>query len=119
MYAIRSYYEMSADDTIVYCPLTYGYSTYSREGYSPKRIKFGDRPSDTGKPNGSMIGGVGLAISSKCKYPEVAAEFVMMVLDSTFQRTSYSENLGQPGHRIAWLDENVNKEYLDFSYNFV
>ena len=107
MYAIRSYY-------VVYCPLTYGYSTYSLEGFRKSRVKFGNIPSDSGNPDGSMIGGVGLAISSKCKNVDLAVEFVKMVLSPEFQQTVFADNSGQPGHRTAWLNERINREYLDF-----
>lgn len=105
---------MSKEDAIAYIPLTYGYSTYSEQGYNKHRVKFDDMPSDTGKPNGSMIGGVGLSISSKCKAPEVAAEFIKMTCSADFQKTDFVDNFGQPGYRGAWTDERVN----DLSYGF-
>jgi multiple sugar transport system substrate-binding protein len=56
-----------------------------------------------------MIGGVGLAISARSEYPEVAAAFVEMTASPAFQRTTFFLNGGQPGHRSAWLDPEVNR----------
>jgi len=106
--------KMSNEDTLIYCPLTYGYSTYSLEGFRKKRVKFGEIPSATGKPEGSMIGGVGLSISSKCKHPDIAAEFVKMVLSPEFQQTVFVDNFGQAGHRSVWINEKINETYFDF-----
>ncbi len=105
---------MAEDNSIIYSPLVYGYSVYSMEGYKDHIIKFNDMPSETGRPNGSMIGGVGLAISSRCDNPEVAAAFVMMTTSPEYQRTAFAANNGQPGHRKAWTDKLVNINTANF-----
>ncbi|WP_461207027.1 ABC transporter substrate-binding protein [Clostridium sp. DL1XJH146] len=106
--------KMGSEDEIVYVPLIYGYSNYSREGYLNNVVNVGNIPSSNGIPKGSMIGGVGLSISSKCKYPDIAAKFVEMVVSEEFQKTTFFENAGQPGHRAAWIDEKVNSQSNDF-----
>ncbi|MFD3767171.1 MULTISPECIES: ABC transporter substrate-binding protein [Paenibacillus] len=100
---------MGTSNEIAYVPLIYGYSNYAREGFRPFVTSFGNIPSDSGVPSGSMIGGVGLAISSKCRYVDIAAKFAVMVASPSFQRTSFFLNDGQPGHREAWLDPEVNR----------
>ncbi|WP_281888662.1 ABC transporter substrate-binding protein [Paenibacillus sp. YYML68] len=100
---------MGTTDELVYVPLIYGYSNYAREGFRPHVTSFTNIPSSSGKPSGSMIGGVGLAISSKCKYPEVAARFAEMTASPQFQRSTFFLRDGQPGHRTAWLDSKVNR----------
>lgn len=105
---------MATGEEIVYCPQVYGYSTYSMEGYKGKVIKFNDIPSDTGKPEGSMIGGVGLSITRSCKNPEMAIEFIKMTTSEDYQKTEFAENFGQPGHRLAWQDDAVNAKTKDF-----
>lgn len=109
--------KMAHEDQLVYCPLVYGYSTYSLEGFAKRRIKFNAMPSDTGKPNGSMIGGVGLAISSQCKHPEIAAQFLGFTLSGEFQCHGYVDHFGQPGYRSAWLDEHVNEQAMNFYHD--
>jgi multiple sugar transport system substrate-binding protein len=100
---------MGASNEIAYIPLIYGYSNYARVGFRPYLASFGNIPSDSGVPSGSMIGGVGLAISSQCRHADIAARFAVMVASSEFQRTSFFLNDGQPGHREAWLDPEVNR----------
>ncbi|MGG1554027.1 ABC transporter substrate-binding protein [Paenibacillus ferrarius] len=101
--------QMGTTIEIAYVPLIYGYSNYAREGFRPFVTSFTNIPSSGGKPSGSMIGGVGLAISSKCKHPELAARFAVMTASPEFQRTTFFLNDGQPGHRCAWLDPEVNR----------
>lgn len=105
---------MAQGDDLVYCPLSYGYSTYSTRNYRNHSLKFGDIPSDTGAPEGSMIGGVGLAISSGCKHSDIAAEFVKFVVEPSFQQGTFARNHGQPGHRSAWLSDQVNDRCMNF-----
>lgn len=105
---------MSQEDEIVYAPLIYGYSTYSEEGYNKHRIKFDDMPSDTCTPNGSMIGGVGLSISTTCKSLDIAVDFVKLVASEAFQKGDFVNHFGQPGHRQAWVDEAVNERSFGF-----
>jgi len=106
--------EMSTGDRIVYSPLIYGYSNYSRTDYDKHIVKFYNMPRENALPNGSMIGGVGLAITQKSKHKEVAAEFAAMACDPCFQKTVIFDNGGQPGHIEAWEDEHVNEMSNNF-----
>ncbi|MFI2856485.1 ABC transporter substrate-binding protein [Paenibacillus sp. JSM ZJ436] len=108
---------MGSSEEIAYIPLIYGYSNYARAGFRPFVTSFGNIPSDRSNPCGSMIGGVGLAISSQCQYAELAAKFAVMVASADFQRTSFFQHGGQPGHRMAWLDPEVNRLSGDFFKN--
>ena len=109
--------KMGSTDEIAYTPLVYGYSNYARDGYLDNVVIFDEMPSDTGAPNGSMIGGVGLSISSKCKHPETAAKFIQMTADGDFQRTVFFDEAGQPGHRQAWMDQHTNSNSNNFFKN--
>lgn len=100
---------MGQTKEIAYVPLIYGYSNYAREGFRPYVVTFTNIPSDTGIPSGSMIGGVGLSISSKCKHIETAVSFCTMVASPEFQKTTFFQHGGQPGHRSAWRDPEVNR----------
>lgn len=107
---IAIYEAMSSGDSIFYCPFAYGYSNYSRRSYARRLIEFGDLVTcgDQGKLC-SVLGGTGLAISVRCRHKEDAAMFARYVADGECQRTLYFESGGQPGHRLAWKDANVNK----------
>lgn len=106
--------DMATNNEFVYTPLIYGYSNYSRPGYLANEVIFRDMPSDTGKPEGSMIGGVGLSITSKCEHVDLAKEFIEMAVSEEFQKTIFYKEAGQPGHRIAWSDLEVNSTCNDF-----
>jgi multiple sugar transport system substrate-binding protein len=61
-----------------------------------------------GTPLISTLGGTGLAISRSCKDLETAAKYVEFVGSPTTQKGIYFRNGGQPGHKSAWLDTDVN-----------
>ncbi|MBB3210382.1 multiple sugar transport system substrate-binding protein [Rhodopirellula rubra] len=114
---IQVYEAMSRRDDIAYCPFAYGYSNYSRRGYAPNLLYFGDVVSKDGYPLRTTLGGTGLAISSHCKHPEVAAQFAQMVAGRDYQQTQFAENGGQPGHRAAWEDEENNRRTKNYFAN--
>ena len=100
---------MSTTDELIYCPLAFGYSNYARPGYRPNVIRFTNIPlGHNSLPSGAILGGAWLALSSRCREPEAAARYATYVADPQVQRTMYYENAGQPGHRSAWLDNEVN-----------
>lgn len=112
---IQTYEAMARRDDIAYCPFAYGYSNYSRPGYSANVIKFTDMVSigDHGRMR-STLGGTGLAISAHCRQLDIALEYAMYTADQECQRTVYFDNGGQPGHRRAWIDEEVNRRSSDY-----
>jgi multiple sugar transport system substrate-binding protein len=107
---IATYEAMSSNDSIAYCPFAYGYSNYSRPGYANKLIHFGDLVSCGEKGRlCSTLGGTGLAVSARCRHREAAITYARFVADGECQRTIYFGSGGQPGHRSAWEDPQVNK----------
>jgi len=104
---------MSGTDTIAYVPLTFGYANYSRDGCVARAISFGNVPVGDDGPAG-LLGGVGIAVSASCREPEAAARFVVHVTSEACQRGAYFEGGGQPGHRRAWLDEDLNRATRGF-----
>jgi multiple sugar transport system substrate-binding protein len=101
--------QMSMTDEIAYCPLLFGYSNYARPGYRDHRIRFTNIPLDPDqKPRGAILGGAGLAISSRCAHPALAADYAAFVASPDVQRGMYLDSGGQPGYRGAWLDAHVN-----------
>ncbi len=106
---------MSATDEIAYCPLLFGYSNYARPGYRDHLVRFTNIPAAAdGTPRGAILGGAGLAISSSCAHPQVAADYAAFVASADVQRGMYFACGGQPGHRGAWLDAQTNAEANDF-----
>lgn len=112
---IRTMEVMSQCDDFAYAPYTYGYTNYSRPGYAPNLVTFGDVIGITAdQPGATMLGGTGLAISSKCKHPDVAAAYANFVASPETQRGLFFETGGQPGHRGGWLDEANNAACTNF-----
>jgi len=114
---IRVYEAMTAGDEFLYCPFAYGYSNYARPGYARRRLVFSDLVSLDGRRLRSTLGGTGLAISARCRHPEVAADYARFVASGEVQRTLYVDAGGQPGHRSAWTDERVNRNTGDYFRN--
>lgn len=106
--------QLSTRDTWSYCPFAYGYSNYSRAGYARYLLKATDVVSWHGKPLKTILGGTGLAISAKCRHKEAALAYASYTASAEVQKTLFFDNGGQPGHRGAWLDEEVNRRSLDF-----
>jgi multiple sugar transport system substrate-binding protein len=106
---------MASDDTWAVAPLVYGYVSYSRDGFRPKLLKFADiPPAGRRGPIGSVIGGTGLAVSAKSAHPQAALNYALFVASENIQKGLYAESGGQPGHRAAWLDAEVNRDAHDF-----
>lgn len=115
---IRSLEKMSQTDEIAYLPYTYGYTNYSRSGYAPKQVEFGEVIGmEIGKPGATMLGGTGIAISSECKHNEAAADYVQYIANAESQNGIYYASGGQPGHRSAWLNPSLNADCLSFFSN--
>jgi multiple sugar transport system substrate-binding protein len=54
------------------------------------------------------LGGAGLAVSAHCRNRETAVDYIAYATSPEIQRSFYFESGGQPGHRLAWLDDTVN-----------
>jgi multiple sugar transport system substrate-binding protein len=108
-----AYERMVESDQFAYCPLGYGYTNYSREGYRRRKLAFTNIPGI----RGSTIGGTGLAISSRCKHIGVAADYAFWVAGAEAQKTIYFDAGGQPGNAAAWDDDRCNALSLNFFHN--
>jgi multiple sugar transport system substrate-binding protein len=101
--------EMSTTNEIVYSPLLFGYSNYARAGYRDYIIRFTNIPSDSAvEPRGAILGGAGLAISSRCANPAAAADYAAYIASADVQCGMYFDQGGQPGYRGAWFDRRIN-----------
>lgn len=106
---------MASADDVVYCPLAYGYTNYSRDGYADRPVVFRDIPCVEGfPPRGSCLGGAGLAVSSASKEQAAAMAYARWVASPEVQRTEYVRAGGQPAARSAWDDVAANELTRDF-----
>ncbi|MEO7941378.1 MAG: carbohydrate ABC transporter substrate-binding protein [Burkholderiaceae bacterium] len=101
-----------------YCPLLFGYTNYSRDGFKPQLIRFADIPAlgDKG-PVGSMLGGTGIAVSARTRHADLALEFSYWLASGAVQAGLYVQHSGQPGHAAAWNDDEANRLCGDFFRN--
>lgn len=95
-------------DEILGIPLAFGYVNFVQAQLQSCRwLTHVDAPRGVAGL-GSVLGGVGLAISSRTARPELAAELAMLIASPGFQRHQLVDAGGQPGHRSAWLDPQVD-----------
>ncbi len=100
---------MTMTDDFWYCPFAYGYSNYSRRGYARALLHYTDMISmGSGGRLRSTLGGTGLSVSAFSGHKEEAVRFAKWIVSPQVQSTIYAYNGGQPGHRLAWEDEDVN-----------
>jgi multiple sugar transport system substrate-binding protein len=100
---VQLYDYMSEEDDIVYSPLGFCYTNYSRDGFRSKLLSFTNPPGTT-----PVLGGAGIAVSSKSSYLREAARFAYWVCTAEVQKNLYVIAQGQPAHQQAWLDEKAN-----------
>jgi len=108
---------MTKTDEYWYCPFAYGYSNYSREGYTSNPLTYTDLPYVGKTRLRSTIGGTGLAVSATSKHIDTCLDFAQWICKGTTQRTFYTEHGGQPGHRSAWLNEKANRLTNNYFYS--
>jgi multiple sugar transport system substrate-binding protein len=107
---IRMLDHMSSNDDVAYCPLTFTYTNYSRDGYAPKLVRYTNMP----LVSGAILGGAGYSVSSHCQHIPEAVAYGVWLCGAEVQRTLYVENGGQPGNGVAWHDDRAN----EITHNF-
>jgi multiple sugar transport system substrate-binding protein len=98
---------MTSTDEIVYMPLAYGYTNYSRPGQTKHPCRFLDIPSSGFGPIGATLGGAGLAVSASSEHQFEAAAFASWITGADAQRTTVFDAGGQPGSSSAWRSSHV------------
>ncbi len=115
---IQVYEAMADQDHYAYCPFIYGYVNYSQRGYARNPLDFGDLVTWRHQaPLAGVLGGTGLAISSRTKYIAQAVSYVEYVASVATQGTLYPAAGGQPAIKSVWLDDEVNRSTHQFYRN--
>ncbi len=110
---IALYDYMSSEDDIVYCPLAFCYTNYSRLGFREKHLQFHNVP----ETKNAVLGGAGIAITVSCKEQKTAADFAAWICSAPIQASVYVNEQGQPGNKFAWQQETANKLTNNFFSN--
>jgi multiple sugar transport system substrate-binding protein len=105
---------MTTTDEIIYVPLMFGYSSYARDGFRAKRIRFGNAPEGANGQIGSVLGGVGVALSAVSEAADTAAGLARRLASRDTQTGLYAIAGGQPAHAAAWESPEVNALVDDF-----
>ena len=108
---------MCNTEEIIYVPLMFGYSSYARTGFRKHRLRFGNAPRGDSGEIGSVLGGVGIALSSRSTNPQLAAELARLLVSAETQAGIYVKSGGQPGHAAAWNSTPANGLVNDFFKN--
>ena len=111
------YMSRTRDKAAAYCPFAYGYSNYSRAGYAPYLLQAADLVTLNDRPLRSVLGGAGIAVSSRTTHPDTATDYAAFTASPEIQRGLYFDAGGQPGYRAAWTDERINQVSSDFFSN--
>ncbi|WP_269227214.1 ABC transporter substrate-binding protein [Flavobacterium eburneipallidum] len=114
---IQVYEAMVNSDAIAYCPFAYGYSNYSRIGYSKNLLHFYDLVKLNNNLMISSLGGTGLAVSSFSQHIPEAIQYAEFTGSSQVQQNIFSDNGGQPGHLQAWKSDRINSITHDYFKN--
>lgn len=114
---IQVYEAMVNSDEIAYCPFAYGYSNYSRIGYSQNLLHFYDLVKLNDQPMISSLGGTGLAVSFFGQHIPEAIKYTEFTGSSQVQQNIFADNGGQPGHLQAWKSDRINGITHDYFKN--
>jgi multiple sugar transport system substrate-binding protein len=105
---------MAGSDEIAYVPLMFGYSNYARPGFRERTLRFLDAPQGSSGHIGSVLGGVGLALSAASAVAAEAADLARTIAAPETQCGLYFDAGGQPGHGAAWASPEVNERIGGF-----
>jgi multiple sugar transport system substrate-binding protein len=105
---------MAQTDEILYVPLMFGYSSYARAQFRSHRLAFHNAPRGADGRAGSVLGGVGLALSARSRNLEAAASLAREIASPAVQSGTYVRCGGQPGHGAAWDSPEANSLTGDF-----
>ena len=94
-------------------PFAYGYSTYGVAGFRSHRLRFGEFPGPRG-PEGTTLGGTGLAVSRFGSNPEAAAAYAASMAGVVWQRDIVAPAGGQPSSLGAETDPAVDARFNGF-----
>tara|TARA_R110002049_G_scaffold278973_1_gene457819 strand:+ start:3002 stop:4141 length:1140 start_codon:yes stop_codon:yes gene_type:complete len=111
---IELYDHMAQTDDIVYSPMAFNYSNYSREGFRKNNLSFTDSPYAK-----TVLGGAGIGVSAQCNNIVEAVDYCYWICSERIQKEIYTVNNGQPGNVTCWRDPYVNDLTDNFFQNTI
>jgi len=110
MNPIAVYERMAQEDSLVYCPLAFGYTDYMRPTAPGYRLQF------TGIPGvkGALLGGAGIGVSAKTAHPHDAMRYAAYLCSGAVQAGAYAAHHEQPAHPAAFVSLQANAQTGQF-----
>jgi len=95
---------MSTTDDFAWSAFAYTYNNYARAGFAAQRLRYGNLLSLTrnGPRLRSVLGGTGIAISTRCRNVAAALDYALFIANANTQKAIYVQAGGQPSHLAAW-----------------
>lgn len=113
--SIQTLEEISGSGSGAFVPACYGYSNYTRPGFSINPLVFG--PCLLAPDGGAVLGGAGVAVSASSSHREMAVAFAEWITGANCQTFVYAVCGGQPAHAQAWDADLPNSLTRDFYRN--
>jgi multiple sugar transport system substrate-binding protein len=99
---------MTRGDEIAHCAFAYSYGNYCRPTFTDRPLRYGRLPRlDDGRCLRSIVGGTGIAVSTKCPDVAVALDYALFTGSAPVQAGIYTLAGGQPSRREAWTDPSL------------
>ena len=108
---------MATSEAIGYVPLVYGYVNYAVPAADRRPVAFGDAPQGPGGRRGSVLGGTGIALTTRGSPTAELLEHLRWLMSDEAQLSFIPKHDGQPSARRAWRDNAVNRMWGDFYRN--
>ena len=112
---IALYDYMSQENDIVYSPLAFCYTNYSRLGFRKNILNYHTAP----EINNAVLGGAGIAITSSCSNVHEAANYAAWICSDDVQSNTYVNAQGQPANKTAWENKQANALTNNFFANIM
>lgn len=107
---------MSRNDDLALCPLVYGYVNYA-ELSRTHSLAFHNAPRIGTGQRGTILGGTGIAISTRCDVSDELRDHLLWLMSHDVQAGYIPEHQGQPSTRAAWNSPTVNARVGGFYSN--
>jgi multiple sugar transport system substrate-binding protein len=105
---------MANGDDLALVPLVYGYVNYTRPPPDRRPIAFAEAPAGPSGRRGSILGGTGIAITKRARPDPALFDHLAWLMSTDTQRGFIPLHAGQPSHRLAWSDADVNRNSGQF-----
>ncbi|GAA6208496.1 extracellular solute-binding protein [Cognatishimia sp. WU-CL00825] len=106
---------LSTTNEFACSPCLFGYVNYARPNFREHQIAYFDLPLCAGHnmPRG-ILGGAGIGVSAKTKFPKDAKAFAKWITSAPVQSGLYLQNNGQPANRHTWIGQRKDIEFAGF-----